>query len=219
MKSALAANAIGKAASTSLTIGVAGAVGVAGVVIPLRMSGALGPADAKAEAPADIAPADPDRALIHAGLKELVESAGALIAAHDASGVPAHAVFWRADTHDLGVVNADEIFVLAHHRLLETVVAYAWEGETRGERIDSARLFSDAFFGAWRRSPSVEATVVGAGVPDMRLTWRAQDVGNGELTVRLIWGHASADESDERREAGERASVFTAQVPALRRVR
>lgn len=219
MKSALAANAIGKAASASLTIGAAGAIGVAGIVIPLRMAGVLQPPDARAETPADIAPADPAHGAIQTGLKELIESAGALIAAHDERGLPAHAVFWRADTHDLGVVNADEVFILAHHRLLETIVAYAWEGEERGARIESGRLFSDALFAAWRREPSVQATVVGAGVPDMRLAWRAQDGGDGELTVRLIWGHASADDSDERLGAEERASAFTAHVPALRRVR
>jgi hypothetical protein len=217
VKSALVANAIGKTASASLTVGAAAAVGVAGVVIPLRLSGAMGPSSASAATAPEVVPADADLAQVHNGLKELVESAGAMIAVHD--DAPAHAVFWRDDEHDLGVVNADEILVLAHHRLLETLVVYTWEGEDEGRRIGHDELFSDALFADWRREPQVEASVVATGATDVRFSWRESTSADGELTVRLIWGPAAADADGMRREPGASASAFTARIPALRRVR
>lgn len=217
MKSALAANAIGKTVSASVTVGAAAAVGVAAVVIPLRMSGALGPSDADAAPAPEVVPANPERALVHEGLKELIESAGALIGVHDAT--PAHAIFWRDDEHDLGVVNADELLVLAHHRLLETVVVYTWRGEDEGRRVGHEELFSDALFTDWRREPQVEAAVVATGATDVRFSWRESDSADGELRVRLIWGPAQADAGHMRREPEASASAFTVRIPALRRVR
>jgi hypothetical protein len=217
VKSALAANAIGKTVSASVTVGAAAAVGVAGVVIPLRLSGAMGPSSASAASAPEVVPADPELAQVHAGSKELVESAGAMIAVHD--DAPAHAVFWRDDEHDLGVVNADEILVIAHHRLLETLVVYTWEGDDEGRRIAHDELFSDALFTGWRREPQVEASVVAAGATDVRFSWREMNTGDGELTVRLIWGPAAADADGMRRDPEARASVFTVRIPALRRVR
>lgn len=217
MKSALAANAIGKTVSASATVGVAAALGVAGVVIPLRLSGVLGPSNAEGAPAPEVIPADPARAIVQRGLKELVESAGALIGVHD--GAPAHAVFWRDDEHDLGVVNADELLVLAHHRLLETLVVYTWEGEEEGRRIGHEELFSDALFAEWRRERQVEAAVVATGATDVRLSWRETNGADGELSVRLIWGPAQTDAGHMRRDPEASASAFTARIPALRRVR
>ena len=215
MKSAVIANAIGKTAGASLTVGAAAAIGVAGIVIPLRLSGVLGPSSA--DAAPEVAPTNPELARVHDGLKDLVESAGAMIAVHGET--PAHAVFWRDDEHHLGVVNADEILVLAHHRLLETLVVYTWEGEKEGRRVGHEELFSDAFFADWRREPSVQATVVATGATDVRFSWRGPVGADGELTVRLIWGPAPADADPMRLEPEASASAFTARIPALRRVR
>lgn len=216
MQSASGAKLFAKAASASLTIGAAGAIGVAGVVIPLRLAGVLGPSEADA-APADVVPEDPRRAKVQAGLKELLESAGLLVSAH--GGRQAHVIFWRADADGSGRVSADEVFILAHHPLLETLVAYSWEGERDGAPISHAELFSDGLFSRWRRREQVVGAVVAAGVRDVRFASRLREAGDGDLTVHLTWAPSPSDENAERPDGGGSASSVTARVPALRRVR
>lgn len=88
-------------------------------------------------------------------------------------------------------VNGDEIALLSHSRLLQTVTLYTHsEGDhelTRSELLD--RGFPDQ----WRGDPLVQPRLLAAGLSDMQV----QVVQSPIVRIALTWAADSADGEDE----------------------
>ncbi len=146
-----------------------------------------------------------------ASLTKLVEALQrciGIVAVHDREHSPyLDLILWADDVSDPGHINENEVLVLSHSRLLQTLTMY-----TRAPGPGADRLFPQVdvmrqpeFAARWRARVDVEAMVIETGVPDMRFVDHAVrgDGASGlsgqsseSHVIELTWGGNRADESD-----------------------
>lgn len=128
----------------------------------------------------------------------------------------AQLVLWLEDTHDLGQVDADELALIRHSPLFQTITLYTVSRhavDLRPAELDPA---SPAFLDRWRSMSAVQARVIATGISDMRveaISERPSALSDQRLTsdrrpliappnlshlrVHLTWSSDHADVADE----------------------
>ncbi|MGI9012927.1 MAG: hypothetical protein ACR2GY_01605 [Phycisphaerales bacterium] len=119
----------------------------------------------------------------------------------------AEVVLWTNDTHHPGRMDADEVVVLSHSQVLQTVSVYRLKADSRPQSshvpISSlsspspasgleAGLSSSAFCDRWRARPDVQVQTLAHGVHDMQFK---SESAQSDLQIELIW---AADFADDR---------------------
>lgn len=153
-------------------------------------------------------PTQPEHADTLSTLVEALEGCKALLIHHDRERTPyLDLVVWTEDRTDPGAVNVDEVLVLSHSRMLQTLAMHVCEGpfgeEVEGLTIDT--LLDPDFPERWRMRGDVVGRVLSSGVSEMRFSDHAAqsdhtastaDNGHSRYMVALTWGGVYADESD-----------------------
>lgn len=142
----------------------------------------------------------PSNQLVMDGLIALVAASSRVLAVHQRDRGPYVEILLR--THDAsghGDLAADEIVLLSHSEILQTITLYTVaEGEARGS-YGLAGLWgwpepdNREFADRWRSHPRVEQRVIATGVSSMTVH-RLED---SRLRISLIWASESADARDE----------------------
>jgi hypothetical protein len=153
-------------------------------------------------------PAQPEHAETLSTLVEALEGCKALLIRHDRERTPyLDLVVWTEDRTDPGAVNVDEVLVLSHSRMLQTLSMYVCAGpfgeEVEGLTVET--LLDPDFPEHWRMRGDVVGRVLSSGVSEMRFSDHAAqsdhaassaDAGRSRYMVALTWGGVNADESD-----------------------
>jgi hypothetical protein len=141
----------------------------------------------------------------------------------------AEMIMWLEDSHDPGRINADELAVVRHSPLFQTITLYNVARDTRssqGARLTSraasaspaeatltqADLAAPGFIDRWRAMPAVAARVVGSGISDMNI--EQVDRSNARelslVRLHLTWAGDSADGPDDASAAVQVQGAFDA---------
>ncbi len=185
----------GTLVSWLLTLSILSAFGVtAAMVTPgfLHGSGTL--------APTGLAARSPDHQALIDALGALIGRSPKVLAIHDRGPTPyMEVLLWVDDAKNPGTIDGDELALLSHSRVLQTITYY-----TLAEGGDAARYrrgvdqLGPAFCTQWRAEPDVMARMIGAGVSDMRVEpVEGGPTGPALLRISLTWGPDSTDGPDE----------------------
>jgi len=125
-------------------------------------------------------------------------------------------LLWSIDAHDSGHINADELLLIRHSPLFQTIMVYSvparvaapsggvWPSNT-GTKISPAAVVSAAlaeadvvapgFVDRWRATSAVEARMLARGISDMRVDEAGQTDARelSNLHVHLTWSSDSTD--------------------------
>ncbi|MCH6550395.1 MAG: hypothetical protein IH804_00065, partial [Planctomycetes bacterium] len=139
--------------------------------------------------------------------QRLIESLGALIgrsskvlAIHDRGPTPyMEVLLWVDDAKNPGTLDAGELALISHSRVLQTITYYTLGEVGTGSGFGGAfDQFGPAFCDRWRAEPDVMARMIGAGVSDMRVEpVEGGPTGPALLRISLTWGPDSTDGPDE----------------------
>jgi hypothetical protein len=151
-------------------------------------------------------PLAPDRQRVLDALATLVGRSTSVLAIHDRGPTPfSEIVLWLQDAANPGVVDAEEVGVLSHSLVLESIAFHGLVGRDLPDddalralqRLVEADVAAPAFCDAWRTSPGVGRHLVATGISDLQAAWL--DAGGGEpaLQIFLTWTEDSADGADE----------------------
>lgn len=180
-----------------IVLSIAGAFGIAAyIVVPRSASGSSG-----GGAVAEVREARlPYNQLVMDGVTSLIGASSSVLAVHQRDRGPYVEILLR--THDAsgtGELAADEIVLLSHSEILQTIKLYTIaEGEARGSYglaglwgwpEPSSREFADR----WRSHSRVEQRVIATGVSSMNI----ERMPGSRLRISLIWASESADARDE----------------------
>lgn len=114
-------------------------------------------------------------------------------------------VLWISDARNPGAIDADELVVVSHSRLLRTITMYL--ADSSGTRSSVGWLISreeatrPGFCDRWRANPLVAGRVMATGVQHVRARWNSQ-AGSGSdsarpLEIALTWPADLVDGPDE----------------------
>ncbi len=150
--------------------------------------------------PTGLAARSPDHQRLIESLGSLIGRSGKVLAIHDRGPTPyMEVLLWMDDANNPGTIDAGELALLSHSRVLQTITYY-----TLSEGRDAARYrggfgqIGPAFCTQWRAEPDVTARVIGAGVSDMRVEpVEGGPTGPALLRISLTWGPDSTDGPDE----------------------
>jgi hypothetical protein len=183
----------GAAETTLLTVVAFATLAVAAVV--------LGPRVIRAEAQA-VPAATPARTSDHQQFLDLlagiVVRSRAVLAVHDRGATPfEEIVLWIEDPDRPEQVDAAEIALISHSRILHTVVFRRLRAGQPGHGLFAYDWNDPAFCEAWRTSPEVKGTVVAAGISDLDFAWAPlfQEEADA-LRITFTWSSDSSDTSD-----------------------
>lgn len=185
-------------------------MGAAGALVIPRAVSAAGAARFQ-----ERVPADPARAAVHAGLRELISSCRSVVGVVREPASPfTDVVLWGADANGSGEVEPSEVLVLSHSAVTGAVMAHVWGSggdtdETRGAGAAGGPgvpglpgvpgvpwvVLGDAEFpGRWRGRADVASRVIATGIRAMRVE-RAGEGGRFEtFRVLLTWEGPVSDE-------------------------
>lgn len=122
----------------------------------------------------------------------------------------AEIILWFEDTHDLGRINADELALLRHSPLFQTITVYTASKAVTGRRSNvapqsdadnptSTDIAAPGFIDRWRAMSAVQARVVATGISDLKVE-AVEGRGQSRLSnlrLHLQWTGDSVDGSDE----------------------
>lgn len=159
---------------------------------------------------------DPARRQFVSQLGELVTSSKAVLLMNERrDGSFVDLVLWRRDDRDPGRINPDEILVLSHSRILQTITLYRFDqrvgsirNETRvtiGEdlavfppdHVVPATLRQPDFCDRWRTSARVNSAVLATDVRELAFdTPHNSSEVDAKLRISLTWSSDSVDTPD-----------------------
>jgi len=180
----------------------------AGVVTALCVSGTLATA-AIVTRPAWLqasVEAGPVPALARAGAhRDLMEVLGRLLSrsqavlqVHERGPTPyLEIVLWLEDAENIGSPDANEIAVISHSEVLETIVYHALEPDAEEGSTPISTDFDVNFCRAWRERTDVTRTLLATGVTSMQVESTGRRGDRAGLRMALTWGAQSSDGADE----------------------
>jgi hypothetical protein len=142
-------------------------------------------------------------------LLEAMHRCRGVLAVHERAASPyLDVVLWGEDVHEAGVVNEDEVIVLSHSELLQTLTLHYCDVDP--QVADPALPLAEAqqadFGVQWRLRGEVESKVIGTGISSMRFTpafdgeQTAQtDAEESGYVLELTWAGEATDEVDQAR--------------------
>ena len=150
--------------------------------------------------PTGMAARSPDHQRLIDSLGALIGRSGKVLAIHDRGPTPyMEVLLWMDDAKNPGTIDAGELALLSHSRVLQTITYYTLaEGRDPASYHGGFDQLGPAFCNQWRAGPEVMARVIGAGVSDMRVEpVEAGPTGPALLRISLTWGPNSTDGPDE----------------------
>lgn len=169
----------------------------------LALAMAIGrPGDAQGREPAAamVEQLSPPNLVVFDGVRRLVDSCAALIAAPKIGVDDRQALLlWISDDRDRGRVNGDELLVLVHSPLLETIEAVGmWEAppEAAAEALASGDLFGPGAIERWRGRADVASNVIATAVTAFQVEQSGRSPDSTGLTVRLTFAVPSSDDTE-----------------------
>jgi hypothetical protein len=189
----------GTTAGLLVTIGLIGTLAVAATVVtPVYLSAAPDEGSRPLVARHD------DNQRVVELLGSLIASSRQVLAVHQRGATPyLQVVLWLEDTANFGAVDADEIAVISHSRLLQTIMLYGRDGEAaEDEAAPVAEMtsdnFSPAFCAAWRARPDVAGRLLARGIESLEIEPAAAAAVDGpRLRISLTWAADSVDGPDK----------------------
>ena len=185
----------GSAVGLLVILGLLGGLSVAAIVVTPRMivGVPLG---------GDVAPRTSQHQAVLEALAALVRNSDRVLAVHQRGPTPyVELVLWMRDRKNPGVVDADEVGVLSHSRMMRSITFFGLTGDRRGARatpsVDIG--FTDSLFcDAWRARSDVVPRVVATCVSDMHVeTLEPRAATGSTLCISLTWTEDSSDAADE----------------------
>jgi hypothetical protein len=186
----------GSAIGLLAILGLFGGLGVTAIVVTPRMivGAPLGENV--------VAPRLSQHQAVLEALAALVGNSECLLAVHQRGPTPfVELVLWMGDRRNPGVVDADEIAVLSHSRLMRSITFYGLTADRRGpvEALPVDVGFNDSrFCDVWRSRSDVVPRVVAVGVSDMHVETRKTHSTMGPaLSISLTWTGDLPDAADQ----------------------
>ena len=192
--------------TTGLIVTLACFIGFGGAAVLIGPQ-LLSAGDAGEERRVDQLPAVPERRLILESLATMIESSEAVLAVDARRSTPMYEIIlWARDIEDPGTIEADELIIISHSRLLSAVTVHMTDGSASPEddadsgepqhftaRETRSRGFADRF----RKRADVEARTVGTGISDVALDpAESETAGAGGRRFSLTWSAETSDGSD-----------------------
>jgi len=131
-------------------------------------------------------------------LAGVVARSRAVLAVHDRGPTPfEEVVLWIDDPGRPEQVDAAEVALISHSRILHTVVFHRLRAGQPGHGLFAYDWSDPAFCEAWRTSPEVRGTVIAAGISDLDFAWAPlfQEEADA-LRITFTWSSDSSDTSD-----------------------
>jgi hypothetical protein len=172
---------------------------------------------------------DAHHAFIRSLAGMLGQCEGVLALRDERDGAETEVVVWLDDSHDVGRVNADELAVVRHSPLFQTVTLYSasdrsdsgspalgagtWAGAAKPSFTDAvvtlAEIAAPGATDRWRSHPAVGARVLATGISCMSIepAHPGTDRALSLFRVRLTWDAESSDGAESASavvEAGRR---------------
>lgn len=193
-------------ATTGLLITLALMAGAVVTAIVIRPN--LGQAFSATEMAGEQA-SDPANQQIIDGIAEIVARAHQVMAVHPRGTTPyTEIVLWVEDRENPGEIDPDEVAIISHSPVLETLIYYTLREPTEGTEPDTGRLpptlstgdVADAWFcDMWRTAPDIEPKVIATRVSGMQVVQdRPDNAADGRhlLRIRLTWDAQTSDSGD-----------------------
>ncbi|MEQ9616950.1 MAG: hypothetical protein RLN60_02825 [Phycisphaerales bacterium] len=169
---------------------VAGAIVAGGAVyvVPRTLDAASG----TAETPEPLAiPPDGDRGDALTELREFVKAGGAFVNADDRA-----ALLWFRDERDRGIMNADELVLLAYHGSMGAFTV-TWPDDLPPDegspRVQPDTVLGPGFASELAYRPDVSTDVLAGGFEDVRIETVRERPGQTTLIFRFNWANPSVD--------------------------
>ncbi len=186
----------GTATGLVLTLLLIGTLALSAVVVGPRMGHGSGPRGAPSPQPA--------RRQDHRSLMDhfagLIGGSSAVLAVHQRGATPyLEIVLWVKDRDGSGRAEPDEVAIISHSRIMQTVTMYEWAaGDTAAEgALELVGPAAPAFCSAWRADWHVRPQVILAGVSDLTAQPLESHVARRlPLRITLTWAGNSVDGPD-----------------------
>ena len=107
-------------------------------------------------------------------------------------------VLWLEDSDHPGRMDADEIGVISHSRILRTLTLFRFEQADLAPAVSEAAWRLPVFCEAWRTNPNVHTSLIATGISDVQFS--VEQLIQGEppaLRITFTWASDSADGPDE----------------------
>ena len=141
----------------------------------------------------------------HPGHQRVVEVFGsmvgrsrAILAVHQRGASPfEEIVLWLEDSDHPGRIDPEEIGVISHSRILQTLTFYTRESAEIAPMTAVSSWEEPSFCESWRANPERQAVVIATGLSDVQ--FEPEHLIQGEtpaLRITFTWAADSADGSD-----------------------
>jgi hypothetical protein len=142
----------------------------------------------------DEAQPDEQQQRVANALTSLLWNSKQVLAAHNARDQRgAEVLLWLHDEHDVGRTDADEIALVRHNALFQTITVYsvAPKAESGSPQADGDLAAPD-FLDRWRAQADVKGRVIATGISDFQIE-SAVPSALSPLRLHLTWPGDSAD--------------------------
>lgn len=161
--------------------------------------------DARSPGPTPVAAGSEANQAVIDGLGALIARSAEVLAVHPKSSADSAAILLRLeDLHATEEVLPEEIALLAHSRIMQTVTLYTLTtpsepaGASSGGVPTRSRLEERDFCHKWRDNPDIQPRLIAAGISDMQIeVVPSGEQGRRLLHIALTWARESADGPDE----------------------
>ncbi|MHC5114096.1 MAG: hypothetical protein ACYTGP_06680 [Planctomycetota bacterium] len=145
--------------------------------------------------------ATPARVAAHRDLMDvlgrLLSRSRAVLDVHERGPTPyLEIVLWLQDAENLGHPDPEEIAVISHSEVLETIVYHALEPDTDAPATLPA-VFDADFCRTWRERDDVTRRLLATGVTGMQVEPSGRQGDRATLRISLTWGEPTSDGADD----------------------
>jgi hypothetical protein len=182
-------------------------------VVLLGAAALSGPSEllGRANQPAPALPADPARAAVVSALSQLISDSHRVLAVHQRGASPyVELVLWLTDHREPGTLNADELVLLCHSQVLQTITTYTDATCGGSGAIDLSDAATRGFCDRWRSDPAVQSRVLAGGISDLQVALLTvqpsrptspmaarSGMDGARVSLRLIWPPVLTDSPEE----------------------